>query len=104
MNNRYIIYALLMAVVTYLIRMIPMALIKEKIKNEFIRSFLYYVPFAVLGAMTFPAIFYSTNSILSAGVGCTVAIIIAFFDKGLFTVAVFSCISVYITELFLGWL
>ena len=83
MNNKYIFFALLMAVVTYFIRMIPMVLIKEKIKNKFIRSFLYYVPYAVLGAMTLPAIFYSTSSFISATVGLCVAIVFSYMEKSL---------------------
>lgn len=95
---KYIIYVVIMALVTYLIRMIPMALIREKIKNKFIKSFLFYIPYAVLGAMTFPAILFSTNSVLSATIGCIIAVILAFFNKSLFTVACFSCLSVFLTD------
>ncbi len=98
MNKNYFIYVIIMALVTYFIRMFPMALIRNKIQNKFIKSFLFYIPYAVLGAMTFPAILFSTNFILSAAIGCTIAIILAFFNKSLFTVALFSCVGVYITE------
>ncbi len=74
-------------------------MIKHQIKNRFIRSFLYYVPYAVLGAMTFPAIFYSTDYLASAIVGTVVACILAYFGKSLLTVSVFSCVAVFITEL-----
>ena len=93
-----ILYTLVMAGVTYLIRMIPLVLIRRPIKSRFIRSFLYYIPYAVLGAMTFPAILYSTSHIASAAVGLLVSVILAWFGKGLLTVAVSACISVYLAE------
>lgn len=93
-----LVHILVMAGVTYLIRMLPLVLFKKKIENNFIKSFLYYVPFAVLGAMTFPAIFSSTSSIYSAIVGTSVAIFLAFKEKSLLTVASSACLSVYIVE------
>lgn len=90
---------LVMAVVTYLIRMIPLAVFTKKIKNHFIRSFLFYIPYAVLGAMTFPAIFYSTSSMFSAGVGTVIALVLAFYEKNLITVALGASASVFATEL-----
>mgnify|MGYP004700918631 CR=1 FL=1 len=98
-------YALLqlgvMALVTYLIRMLPMTLFTRKIRSRFLRSFLYYVPYAVLGAMTFPAIFFSTRGIVSGLVGTLVALILAFCRKGLLTVAVSACAAVFLTNLLL---
>lgn len=88
-----------MAGVTYLVRMLPMVIFRKKIKSRFIRSFLYYIPYAVLAAMTFPAVFSSTGSVLSAAVGVVIALLLAFFEKGLVTVAVFACLGVLVTEL-----
>ena len=87
-----------MAGITYLIRMIPLVLCKKKIQNIYIRSFLYYVPYAVLGAMTIPAIFYSTSYILSASVGLVVALLLSFFKKNLIVVAAASGTAVLICE------
>ena len=95
------LYLLTMAGVTYLVRMLPMVLIKKKIQNRFLLSFLYYIPYAVLTVMTVPAILYSTSSILSAVVGTATALVLAFFNKGLLTVAGFSCAAVLITEIIL---
>ncbi len=95
------LYLLTMAGVTYLVRMLPMVLIKKKIENRFLLSFLYYIPYAVLTVMTVPAILYSTSSVLSAVVGTATALVLAFFNKGLLTVAGFSCAAVLITELIL---
>ena len=92
------IYILVMAAVTYLIRMIPLTLIKGQIKNRFIRSFLYYVPYACLMAMTFPAVFFSTSSYLSAIAGVAVAIILAIKGKGLITVALAASITVFLVS------
>lgn len=90
-----------MSVMTYLIRMIPMAVFRKKITNVRIKSFLYYVPYAVLSAMTFPAIFSSTGSTTSAGIGCMVAIILAYFKKGLLTVAMGAALSVFLVQILL---
>ena len=95
------LYLLTMAGVTYLVRMLPMVLIKKKIQNRFLLSVLYYIPYAVLTVMTVPAILYSTSSVLSAVVGTATALVLAFFNKGLLTVAGFSCAAVLITELIL---
>ncbi|SDX29078.1 AzlD domain-containing protein [Eubacterium barkeri] len=95
-------YIAVMAGVTYAIRVLPLVLFQKEIKSTFIRSFLYYIPYAVLGAMTFPAIFFSTGSIASATVGLLVAVILAVKGKGLVTVAVFSCVAVLLTEAFMG--
>lgn len=88
-----------MALVTYVIRTIPMVVFRKKITNIYVKSFLYYVPYTVLSAMTFPAIFSSTGSPVTAWVGCIVAVILAFFRKSLLTVAIGSAIAVYICQI-----
>lgn len=98
MNHNIYLYILVMAGVTYLIRMLPLALSKKEITNIYIKSFLYYVPYACLAAMTFPAILYSTASIYSALAGLLVAIIAAYRGKGLLTVALLACAAVFIAE------
>jgi len=97
------IYLLVMAGVTYLLRVLPMILIKEKIKNRYILSFLHYIPYTVLAAMTVPAIFYTTNFI-PAVVGFLVAVVCAYFGQSLVKVAAFSCVGVLVTELLINWL
>ena len=96
------IYILVMAVVTYLIRMLPLTLIRGKIKSRFIRSFLYYVPYACLMAMTFPAVFFSASSMLAAIAGVIVAIILALKGKGLMTVALAASITIFLVSLIPG--
>ncbi len=98
MNNNFWIYLLVMAGITYLIRMIPLVLIKKKIRNRFILSFLYYMPYAVLSVMTIPAIFYSTSSIMSATAGFLAALVLAYFGKSLLKVAATSCAIVFAVE------
>ena len=100
-DGKFLLYLLVMAGVTYLVRMIPMALIKEKIKNKFILSFLHYIPYTVLSVMTVPACFYATDSPITAAVGFIVAIIAAFFERSLIQVAVLSCLGVLATEIFM---
>ena len=97
-------YLLVMAGITYLIRMIPLVLVKEKIKNRYILSFLYYIPYAVLSAMTVPAIFYATSSPVSASVGFAAALVLAYFGKSLLTVAACSSAAVFIAELVMKFL
>lgn len=96
--NPYI-YIVVMAGVTYLIRMIPLVFFRKEIKNRFVRSFLAYVPCACLTAMTFPAILYATNTILSGAVALAVAMFAALFKRNLVTVAMLSCVAVFVTEL-----
>lgn len=98
MNHNIYIYILLMAVTTYLIRMLPLVLMKKEIKSRFIKSFLYYVPYACLAAMTVPAVLYSTSSILSGIVGFAVALIAAYREKSLLTVALLACAAVFLVE------
>ncbi|MCR5778787.1 MAG: AzlD domain-containing protein [Lachnospiraceae bacterium] len=98
MYNVYI-YILVMAVVTYIIRALPLTLIRKEIKDKRIRAFLYYVPFATLSAMTFPAILTATANIYSAVAGFAVALVLAFYRRGLLTVAIGACAAVFIVEL-----
>lgn len=87
-----------MALVTYLVRVLPMAIFRKKIHNRFVQSFLYYVPYAVLSAMTFPAIFDSTGSRLGAAVGCVAALVLAYFRKGLLLVAVGAAAAAFLVQ------
>lgn len=88
-----------MALVTYLIRMLPLAVFRKKITSQFALSFLHYVPYAVLSAMTIPAVFHSSGSVISAVAGFAVAMVLAFFERGLLTVALCACGGVFVTEL-----
>lgn len=100
MSNKYIILCIVVsAVVTYLIRMIPMVFFRKKITNRWVRSFLYYVPYSVLAAMTFPAVFTSTGTYAGGIAGCIVAVILAYFKRGLLTVAVGAAIAAYLVQL-----
>lgn len=94
----FYIYVLVMAIVTYLIRMIPLVLMNREIKNTFVRSFLYYVPYAALASMTFPTILFSTTELIAAVAGLAVAIFMAFHEKGLLLVALGACVTVFIVE------
>lgn len=95
-------YIAVMALTTYLIRMLPLAIVKTKITNSFIKSFLYYVPYAVLTVMTVPAIFYCTQNTLSAVLGLGAALILAWNKKSLITVALSSCAVVFAAEWLIG--
>jgi len=101
MKNNIALYMLIMAGVTYLIRMLPLALIKKKITNRFFKSFLYYVPFVTLAVMTFPAILSATESVLSAALAFIVAIVVAYAGGGLPIVATIACAVVFLTEIFI---
>lgn len=94
----FFIYLVVMAGSTYLIRAVPFALIHQKIENRFIKSFLHYIPFAVLSAMTFPAILHATDSVISAAIGFGTAVLFAWKGKSLTTVAVAACIAVFLSE------
>lgn len=100
----FLIYLLAMAGVTYLVRMVPLVLVKRKIKNRFVLSFLYYIPYAVLSVMTVPAIFSATDSPISAAVGFVAALVGAFFEKSLLFVAASACSAVFLTEFILSLL
>ena len=100
MNNTYLILGIaVMAIVTYLIRVTPMVLIRKKIKNKWIKSFLYYVPYTVLSAMTFPAVLYSTSSFISAAAGSLVAIVLAYTKRSLLIVAVGAAVTAFIMQI-----
>ena len=101
---RFILYLLVMAGVTYLVRMLPLVFCRKKIKSRFVKSFLYYIPYTVLSVMTFPAIFYCTGSVQSAVVGTLVSVVLAFLGRGLLTVAAGSAISVLLVELIIKYL
>jgi len=104
MNNNIYIYMLIMAGVTYLIRMLPLTLIRKEIKSTFLRSFLYYVPYVTLSVMTFPAIITATSCIWSGLIGLVTAVLIAYFNGSLFKVALGSCVAVFITELIIDFI
>ncbi len=91
------VYMLTMALVTYLIRAVPFTLFRQKIRSRFIRSFLSYIPYAVLTAMTIPAIFYSTGDILTAAVGTAVALVLAYVNCPLILVALAAAASALLT-------
>jgi branched-subunit amino acid transport protein len=98
MEHSIYIYILVMAVVTYLIRMLPLVIWKKEITSPFVKSFLYYVPYACLAAMTFPAILSGTANIISGAIGFAVALILAYREKSLLTVALFACAAVFLVE------
>ena len=91
-------YILAMAVTTYLIRMLPLTVFRKPIRSRFVRSFLHYVPYACLTAMTFPAILYDTTYILSGVAALVIAIWLAFRGKSLIVVSLASCAAVFISE------
>ena len=92
--NNFWIYLLVTAGVTYLVRALPLVLVKGKITNRFLLSFLHYIPYAVLSVMTVPAIFYATGDLTSAVVGFAVAVILAFCNQSLLVVAAAACAAV----------
>lgn len=89
----------LMALVTYLIRVLPLTFFNKEVKSVYLRSFLYYVPYVVLAAMTFPHVFYSTDRTLYAIFGTAVALILGYFERGLTSVAVISVLVVFLCNL-----
>ena len=99
MRHNIYIYIFIMAAVTFLIRVLPVTLIRKKITNVTLRSFLYYVPYVTLAVMTFPAIIEATNSVWSGLAALIVGIVLAYFGVSLFGVAVCSCVVVFIIEL-----
>ena len=102
--TRILIGVAIMAIVTYIPRMLPLAIFRKKIKSRFIRSFLAYVPYAVLAAMTFPEILYSTSNMISAVAGLLVALVLSYFGRGLLTVALSSTAAVFVVEQLLKWM
>ena len=95
---RILVATLVMALVTYLIRAIPLLVFRKKIQNVYVQSFLFYVPYAVLGAMTFPDILMSTGNLAAGIVGFLAALIMAWRNKGLLTVALSATAAAFITE------
>lgn len=81
--------------------MIPLVLVKRKFESRTVKSFFYYIPYAILGVMTLPGVLYSTSYMLSAAVGLAVAVLLAYFGRDMLTVAVFAVLAVLVTELIL---
>lgn len=97
------IYLLVMFLVTYLIRVFPFVIFHKKIENKYVRSFLAYIPYTVLGAMTFPAVFYATGSVVASAMGVITALGLAYRGKGLFTVAICASLSAFMLNI-VDWL
>ena len=100
----FLIYLLVMALVTYEIRVIPYVCMRKEVKNKFFKSFLGYIPYTVLASMTFPVILDATSSPVTAVAGFVVAVIVAYFEKGLLQVAIWACAAVLVMELALQYL
>lgn len=101
MQHNVWLYILIMAGVTYLIRVLPLTLIRREIKNTFLRSFLFYVPYVTLSVMTFPVILEATGSVWSAAAAFVAAIVLAWYGASLIVVAGSACLTVLILELFI---
>lgn len=101
MQHNVFLYIFIMAAVTYLIRVLPLTLIRKEIKNTFLKSFLFYVPYVTLAVMTFPAIIEATNSTLSGILALISAIVAAYFNLGLMPVSAIACAVVFIAEIFI---
>ncbi|MBO4490273.1 MAG: AzlD domain-containing protein [Lentisphaeria bacterium] len=101
MQNSIWIYILLMSGATYAVRVLPLTLLRKPIRNRFFRSFLFYVPYATLAVMTFPAILHAARSPVAGGAALVLGIVSAWFGAGLFPVALICCASVFLLELFL---
>lgn len=99
MKSNVFVYILIMIAVTNLIRVLPMVLIRGKIRNRFVRSFLYYVPYVTLAVMTFPTIVTATSSPVAGAMALVLGIIAAWFGLGLFPVAAICCVVVYLMDL-----
>lgn len=102
--GRFLIYLAVMATVTYLLRLLPMLIFRHRIKNRFIRSFLYYIPYSVLTVMAIPAIFHATTYLASGIIAAVVAVALAYFKRSLIVVAAGSALSVVIAELIIPML
>ena len=101
MKNNIYIYIAVMAITTYIIRVLPLTIIRRQIQNRFIKSFLYYVPYVTLAVMTFPAIINATGSQWSGLAGFAAAMALAWYGFSLFSVSVAACVLVFVIELFL---
>lgn len=97
---RYFVAAVIMALVTYIPRALPITVFTKQIKSRFIRSFLYYVPYAVLASLTFPGIFYCTGNPVAAVVGTVIALAMAYFECSLVVVAIAAVAGIFVTNLF----
>lgn len=93
---------LCMAVLTYLIRMLPITLFRSELKSKFMKSFLYYVPYAVLGALTFPGVFSSTGNVYTSIGGTVVALVLAYMEKSLVLVAIGGICAVFLMGIWIG--
>ena len=102
-SGNFLIYLLVMFGVTYLIRVLPFLIFHKKIENKRIRSFLAYIPYTVLGAMTVPAVFYATGSLFTACAGVAAAFLAAYRGKGLFAVAVCASLAAFAAGLVMGY-
>ncbi len=101
MGNNIYLYIFVMWVVTYIIRVLPLTLIRGQIQNRFLRSFLYYVPYVTLAVMTFPAIVTATQVPLAGALALCAGVVLAWLGAGLFPVAAVCCAVVFAVELFL---
>ena len=101
MTHDIAIYIAVTSAVTLGLKILPLTLIRSEIKNQFIRSFLHYVPYVTLAVMTFPAIVYATQSEISGALALIFGIVAAWFGASLFKVAVICCVIVFVTELFI---
>lgn len=102
MNNNIYIYILVMAGVTYLIRLLPLTIFRKEIKNRFVRSFLHYMPYVTLSVMTFPAIMSATGSVISSAFGFAAALVIAWVDGNLFKVAIGACGAALVSQIIIN--
>ena len=94
-----VLYIAVMALVTYLVRVVPFTVFRKKISSRFLKSFLYYIPYAILSAMTIPAIFYSTGNIAAAAAGTVIAVVLAYFELPLILVALASSAGALVLSL-----
>ena len=101
MKHSIWLYILVSALVSYLIRVLPLTLIRKPIRNVYFRSFLYYVPYVTLAVMTFPAIVEATQSPLAGAAALIVGILAAWYGASLLRVAVVCCLTVFILEFFI---
>ena len=95
----FLVYLGVMAGVTYLLRLLPLLLFRKKITNTFVKSFLYYIPYSVLAVMAVPAIFHATSFVASGIAACLAAMILAYFNRGLITVASGAALTALVFEL-----
>lgn len=101
MQGNIYIYILIMAAVTYAIRVVPLTMIRKHINNRFIRSFLYYVPFVTLAIMTFPAMVEATRQPIAGAIALIVGVLLAWFGASLFKISISCCVVVFIIEMFI---